>query len=110
MGIQIDSVIQALEAAKKLTKEGGEYWTARNIQAILGYTAWENFEKVINKARIACESSGVQPEDQFHGSMKMIEGGKGAMLPRKDYFLTRYACYLIAMNGDASKPEIATAR
>lgn len=105
-----DSVSNKLEAAKRVAAAGGEYWMARDIQEILGYTSWENFQNVINKARMACESAGIDPLNQFHDVMKKIPAGKGAMIQRGDCFLTRYACYLIAMNGDTSKEEIGIAQ
>jgi|WetSurMetagenome_2_1015567.scaffolds.fasta_scaffold01227_4 DNA-damage-inducible protein D len=107
----LSQTIKKLDDAKQLTKNGGEYWLAREIQSILGYATWENFHNVINKARMACESSGIEPDNQFRSTTKKVAVGSGAMVPQVDYFLTRYACYLIAMNGDAStKPEIATAQ
>jgi len=107
----LSQTIKRLDAAKKLTKNGGEYWMAREIQPILGYERWENFHNVINKARMACESSGIEPDNQFRDITKKVTVGSGAMVPQVDYFLTRYACYLIAMNGDSTtKPEIATAQ
>lgn len=110
MEIEFDRTSRKLEEIKQISKNGGEYWRARDLQPALGYTSWENFEKVIQRSRTACESAGVSSDDQFHETMKMIEAGKGAMVPRKDYFLTRYACYLIAMNGDTDKEEIANAQ
>ncbi|MCA9468162.1 MAG: DNA damage-inducible protein D [Nitrospira sp.] len=107
---EFDKTSQKLEEIKHISKNGGEYWRARDLQSALGYTSWENFEKVIQRARTACESVGISPEDQFHETMKMIEAGKGAMVPRKDYFLSRYGCYLLAMNGDPDKTEIANAQ
>jgi len=83
---------------------------ARDIQGVLGYSRWENFEKIIEKARLSCESAGGDPPNHFRESTKMVEVGSGAKVPTQDYFLTRLACYLIAMNGDASKSEIATAQ
>ena len=107
---QLDAVMRALEEKRKVTKKGGEYWMARNIQGVLGYSRWENFENIIDKARLSCESTGAEPLNHFRESTKMVEIGSGAKVPTQDYFLTRYACYLIAMNGDASKSEIATAQ
>jgi DNA-damage-inducible protein D len=106
-----DSIVRQLDASKKLTPKGGEYWMARDLQPILGYgSSWENFQNVINKARMACEGAGINPDDQFHDTMKKVPGGSGAMIPRGDCYLTRYGCYLIAMNGDTSKPEIGIAQ
>jgi DNA-damage-inducible protein D len=107
---QLDVVMTALESKKKTTKKGGDYWMARDIQGVLGYSRWENFEKIVRKALMSCESVGADPVNHFRESTKMVEVGSGAMVSTQDYFLTRYACYLIAMNGDVSKPEIATAQ
>lgn len=95
-----------LDSVKKYSPKGGEFWMARDIQSILGYSEWRNFESVIQKGLMACESSGVNPKDHFVKVNKMIVGGKGARVERVDYYLTRYASYLIAMNGDPGKPEI----
>lgn len=110
MDAGIDQTIKRLEAAKLLTKAGGEYWMARTLQTILGYDRWENFENAMEKARIACLTSGEDPINHFRETTKMIEVGKGARREHVDYFLDRYACYLIAMNGNAQKVEIATAQ
>lgn len=110
MNRELDSTINNLELAKKKTKHGIDYWTGREIQEILGYLRWENFVNVINKARMACESTGVDPSDHFLDTTKEIRAGKGARLQKSDYFLTRYACYLVAMNGNTEKPEIGTAQ
>ncbi|MBI4823662.1 MAG: DNA damage-inducible protein D [Nitrospirae bacterium] len=106
----LDKIIRQLDNARKSTKNGGEYWMGRDIQQILGYSSWENFQKVIQKARMACESTGIDPNDHFLDTMKMVLIGSGAQRKKGDYFLTRYACYLIAMNGDSSKPEIGIAQ
>lgn len=106
----LDAVLIALEEKRRMSKNGGEYWMARDIQSVMGYSRWENFEKTVQKARQSCESAGVEPENHFRDVTKMIEVGKGAMVPTQDVFLTRYACYLVAMNGDSNKSEIATAQ
>ena len=90
--------------------KGIECWSARELQAILGYAKWDNFLKVIDKAKIACESSGVAVADHFAGIGKMIELAKGARREVDDMALTRYACYLVAQNGDTTKAEIAFAQ
>jgi DNA-damage-inducible protein D len=90
--------------------EGGEYWLARDLQGLLGYAKWENFAKVIEKARIACKGSGYEPEDHFLDARKMVDLGSGATRHIDDVALTRYACYLIAQNGDSSKDAIAFAQ
>jgi DNA-damage-inducible protein D len=110
MDAGIDQTIKTLEAVKLLTKAGGEYWMARTLQTILGYDRWENFEGAIEKALVACVTTGEDPENHFRATTKMVEIGSGARREQVDYFLDRYACYLIAMNGNAQKVEIATAQ
>jgi DNA-damage-inducible protein D len=90
--------------------KGVECWSARELQEILGYTKWDNFFKVIEKAKMACENGGGSISDHFAETGKMIELAKGAQREVTDYALTRYACYLVAQNGDASKNEIAFAQ
>jgi len=87
-----------------------EFWYARELMPLLGYERWENFEKAINRAVYSCETSGIEVSDHFREVTKMIETGKGAHRSVKDYMLTRYACYLIAQNGDPKKEEIAFAQ
>jgi DNA-damage-inducible protein D len=89
---------------------GGEYWLARDLQNLLGYAKWENFVKVIEKAKTACQASGYEPTDHFLDVRKMVELGSGASREIEDIALTRYACYLIAQNGDPSKEAIAFAQ
>jgi len=110
MNIRIDSIIKELDSAKRLSKRGGEYWMGRDIQKILGYSNWVNFKNVIDKARMACASTGVDDNNHFADVNKMVKAGSGAMVPTSDCFLTRYACYLVAMNGEASKAEIGIAQ
>ncbi len=91
-------------------EEGGvEYWLARELQELLGYTEWRNFEQVIDKAMTACANAGQEVADHFVDVNKMIELGKGAAREVLDIALTRYACYLCAQNGDPRKEEIAFA-
>lgn len=102
--------MQRLEEAKRLTPQGVDYWRAREIMGILGYIAWENFENVIEKSRRALEGSGENPSHHVLESKVMMGVGKGAMREAGDHVLSRPACYLIAMNGDPTKPEIAAAQ
>ena len=89
---------------------GGEFWLARDLQELLGYAKWENFAKVIEKAKSACRGSGHAPDDHFLDVRKMVDLGSGATRAIDDVALTRYACYLIAQNGDPSKDAIAFAQ
>jgi len=87
-----------------------EYWCARDLQELLGYSNWQNFSKVIEKAITACENAGYDKRDHFIGINKMVELGSGAKREIIDIALSRYACYLIAQNGDPSKDQIAFAQ
>ena len=89
---------------------GVEYWFARDLQKLLGYSQWRNFEPVIEKAMTACLTAGENPDDHFARARKMIETGKTAQREVDEIALTRYACYLIAQNGDPRKTEIAFAQ
>jgi len=106
----LDLVMRALDEKKREAPNGEDYWKARDIQQVLGYTEWRNFQGVIEKARLACDGAGVKSVHHFVDTNKVIESGKGAKLERADCYLTRYACYLIAMNAESSKPEVATAQ
>lgn len=110
MNIEVFNIINKLESIKHLTKKGGNYWMARELMGVLGYTKWENFENVIVKAKESSESIGENISDHFLDTRKVIEAGNGAQLERNDYYLDRYACYLIAQNGDPTKVEIAAAQ
>jgi DNA-damage-inducible protein D len=90
--------------------EGIECWSARELQILLGYSKWENFSKVIDKAKESCQNSGEKIEDHFPGIRKTISMPKGAEKEIDDILLTRYACYLIAQNGDSRKEQIAFAQ
>lgn len=87
-----------------------EFWYARDLMPLLGYDRWENFDKAVTRAMESCETSGITASDHFREVTKMITAGKGAQRQVKDYMLTRYACYLIAQNGDPKKEEIAFAQ
>ena len=101
---KFDSIINTEE------KENIEFWYARDLQEQLGYTQWRNFLEVIKNAMISCESAGISVDDHFAEVSKMIKVAKGAKRKVQDYMLTRYACYLIAQNGDSKKQEIAFAQ
>jgi DNA-damage-inducible protein D len=105
------SFSRKLDERKRYTDEGVEYWMARELRPILGYDTWQKFTNVIDRAVEACRNIGVNPEYHFSDAARVITAGKGAQLQSRDLFVTRYACYLIAMNGDAArKPEIAMAQ
>ncbi len=106
----IQTLTSTFEAHAQQTEGGVEYWLARDIQHLLGYTEWRNFTAVIGKAKTACEVSRHVVSDHFVEVNKTIRMPKSAEKEIPDLMLTRYACYLIAQNGDPKKPEIAFAQ
>lgn len=106
----IDSLIEVFEANAQHTEDGIEFWYARDLQWLLEYGEWRNFEKVLEKAKVACEHSGNATKDHFVEVNKMIELAKGAERSIDDYMLSRYACYLVAQNGDTRKRPVAFAQ
>ena len=92
------------------TEDGIEYWLARDLQKLLGYARWENFEEAIARAIESCKTIQAKPIDHFREVTKIVNLGSKATREIKDYMLTRYACYLICQNGDPSKEEIAFAQ
>ena len=100
----------SFEEMKKHNEHGSEYWSARDLQPLLGYSQWRRFEEAINRAITSCGQSGNNPDYHFAGAGKPITGGKGAVQIVGDFHLSRFACYLIAQNGDPRKQEIAEAQ
>ncbi len=101
---------KAFEGLRQTNEHGAEYWSARDLQSMLGYSQWRRFEDAIKRAMTSCETSGNHADYHFAGAGKPIAGGKGAIQVVDDYHLSRFACYLIAQNGDPRKPEIANAQ
>jgi DNA-damage-inducible protein D len=100
----------ALDSRMRVTAQGFPFWYGRELMEILSYTNWENFVSVIVKAKVACDNSGKFSANHFLDFKEMIEAGKGAKKNRANMVLSRYACYLIAMNGDSTKSEVSTAQ
>ena len=106
---EINLLFERFEAAA-VEIAGIECWSARDMQVLLGYGKWENFDRVIQKAKDSCKNGGEEVADHFPDVRKVIKAGKGAEHVIDDIALTRYACYLIAQNGDSRKGEIAFAQ
>ena len=98
------------DLSRQMPETDMEFWFARDLQEPLGYARWENFLTAIRRAIESCKTTGYEPDDHFRGVTKMVQIGSGAERPVDDIMLTRYACYLIAQNGDPRKKEIAFAQ
>ena len=107
---EIERNNKSFEDIKHTDENGVEFWYARELMPILQYSNWQNFEKIVNKAKISCENSNINVLDHFTDISKMVQIGSGAERKQQDYELTRYACYLIAQNGDSRKKVIALAQ
>lgn len=109
--MQALSTTQTNFDALRLTKgDGTEYWSARDLMLVLGYAKWQKFQDAIERAKHALANTGASSAEHITGAGKMVKIGNGAHRRAVDYNLSRYAAYLVAMNGDARKPEIAAAQ
>jgi DNA-damage-inducible protein D len=109
-GGAIAAFLTAFENARHADEDGAEFWLARELAPLFGYKRWENFETAIKRATISCGNVGEEVSDHFREVTNMIVAGKGARREHKDYELTRFAAYLIALNGDPAKDEISAAQ
>lgn len=107
---EYQSTMQRLELLQHTTDDGVEFWLAREIHGTLGYPHWREFELLMGRAQESLRNNGIDPSHHFVLTHKVMEGGKGSQHKIDDYFLSRSACYLIAMNGEPSKAEIAAAQ
>jgi DNA-damage-inducible protein D len=106
----VRTLTDTFEAHAQQADNGVEFWLARDLQHLLGYAEWRNFTAVVTKAKVSCEVSGHAIADHFVDVNKMVDLGSGSQREVDDIMLTRYACYLIAQNGDPKKQEIAFAQ
>ena len=106
----VNPLVSDFESLKKIDENGVEYWEARALMPILGYSAWQKAEEVISRAARACINSGEPVDNHFTQSVKMVEIGSNTVRKVREWKLDRYACYLVAQNGDSKKQEIALAQ
>jgi len=110
MSAPANFIIESIHAKRRTAKNSQPYWMARDLMAILSYERWADFNSVIEKAKMACENSGHFSNDHFAEVLQKVTIGSGAVRHIKDYALSKYACYLVTMNGYPNKPEVATAQ
>jgi DNA-damage-inducible protein D len=110
--MKVDDIKQLFEQFESIAQEceGVECWSARDLQSVLGYSKWERFSNVIEKAKESCENANISVLEHFPNVGKVLQVGNGAEMVVNDILLTRYACYLVAQNGDPRKPQIAFAQ
>ncbi|MDX9972042.1 MAG: DNA damage-inducible protein D [FCB group bacterium] len=101
---------RSFEELKRVNEHGAEYWSARDLQPLLGYSQWRRFEEAVQRAITSCQQSGNDPAYHFAGAGKLVQLGSGSEREIPDFHLSRFACYLIAQNGDPRKPQIANAQ
>ncbi len=106
----IDTLLKAFEDAARQTEDGNEFWTGRDLADLLGYADYRNFVGIVEKAKTACEAMRLDPQNHFVDVTDMVEIGSGAKRQRDNIHLDRYACYLIAQNGDPRKKQISFAQ
>jgi len=104
--MQENTHVSPFDGIRRIDEQGNEYWSARELYKLLGYSRWEKFQKSIDEAQQACKNSGQAISDHFHLEVQIVKAGISSK-PRNDYRLTRYACYLLIQNSDPSKPIVA---